>query len=154
MDLNSCRNLTLILMAENGLDTPSGWKFEFDGGKLRFGSCSYQNKLITLSRHLVSLNTWDEVRKTVIHEIAHALTPGDHHGHAWQSCMIRLGAVPSRCYNEAGNGRQVSLVKAPFVGYCPTQTCPQHNATWPRFRKRKVFCGLCKAPINYRYHDA
>ncbi|HYO07513.1 MAG TPA: SprT-like domain-containing protein, partial [Tepidisphaeraceae bacterium] len=81
MNLYAARLLTRSLMNQHGL---SDWRFDFDHARRRFGSCRPRQKLITLSRHLVFLNEEPEVRDTILHEIAHALTPGDGHGRRWK----------------------------------------------------------------------
>ena len=52
-------------------------------------------------------------RNTVIHELAHILTPGDGHGRRWKAMMRRLGEEPQRSHtvNREGlrRGRQRGL---------------------------------------------
>jgi predicted SprT family Zn-dependent metalloprotease len=91
------RHLALELIAAHGL---TEWRFGFDHARRRFGCCKYRAKLITLSRPLTLLNPVDQVRDTLLHEIAHALTPGDGHGAKWRAACVRLGARPKRCYGE------------------------------------------------------
>ena len=79
MHLIDARNLAWDLMRQHGL-ADLGWRFRFDHARRRFGSCKYREKAITLSRPLTLLNGEAEVRDTVLHEIAHALCPGDGHG--------------------------------------------------------------------------
>lgn len=52
---------------------------------------------ITLSRHYAELRPMDETVATIMHEIAHALTPGDGHGDRWKWKCIELGIQPTRC---------------------------------------------------------
>lgn len=73
--------------------------FKFDGAKRRFGSCSIKRKIISLSKHLVLLNEESQVTDTILHEIAHALTPSSHHGIEWKKCCIHIGANPIRQYS-------------------------------------------------------
>src|ERR1700760_1168305 len=77
-----------------------GWTFRFDNARRRFGSCRYGSKLITLSRPLVYLNDVEQVRDTILHEIAHALAPGDKHGPRWRAACVKVGAIPKRCYTD------------------------------------------------------
>ena len=74
------------------------WRFQFDRAKRRFGCCWSSRKMITLSRPLTFLNEVDEVRDTILHEIAHALVPGGH-TRAWRRKCIEIGAVPRRCFS-------------------------------------------------------
>lgn len=78
----------------------AGWRFRFDRARRRFGCCNYTRKLITLSRPLTLLNHEPEVRDTLLHEIAHALSPGDNHGRRWRAKCREIGAKPRRCYTD------------------------------------------------------
>jgi predicted SprT family Zn-dependent metalloprotease len=96
---HDARNLAWQLMQQHGLSA-QGWRFQFDHARRRFGACRYGRKLITLSRPLVLLNPEAEVRDTILHEIAHALCPGDGHGVRWKQKCREIGARPARCYRE------------------------------------------------------
>ena len=71
MTLAQARRLALRLMRQHKLSP--AWSFGFDRSKVRFGKCNFANKEISLSRYLVELNDENEVRETILHEIAHAL---------------------------------------------------------------------------------
>lgn len=94
----------------------TGWKFKFDSAKRRFGQCNYSKRYISLSKPLTIANDEDEVRDTILHEIAHALTPGHGHDHIWKSICRSIGANPQRCYTS----EQVQGIEAPYALYCPT----------------------------------
>lgn len=98
MDLKRAEELSLELMNLHGLKE---WKFEFDRSKRRFGVCKYKPKIIGLSSFLVEINTEERVKDTILHEIAHALTPGQGHGPKWKQKCIEIGAPPRRCYTSA-----------------------------------------------------
>jgi hypothetical protein len=87
------------LMSLHGL-VPQGWRFAFDHARKRAGCCKYGRKLITLSRHFVAMNDEATVRETLLHEIAHALTPGAHHGPAWYAKAREIGSNGRRLYGE------------------------------------------------------
>lgn len=88
------------LMAQHGLGF--FWRFEFDNALSRFGCCRFRDKVITLSRHLVPLNTRAEVRDKILHEIAHALAGyAAGHGPNWKLICLRIGARPERCHAAA-----------------------------------------------------
>jgi predicted SprT family Zn-dependent metalloprotease len=96
MHLSDAQSLAKSLMNDHQL-TASGWRFKFDNAKLRCGVCNYRTKTIGLSRHYVSLNPIEPVRDTILHEIAHALTPGAGHGPVWRAMCQRIGAKPRAC---------------------------------------------------------
>ena len=70
MDTRDALALARRLLAEHGL---SGWTVGLDRAKTRAGACHYSRRLITLSAPLTRLHTEDDVRDTILHEIAHAL---------------------------------------------------------------------------------
>jgi predicted SprT family Zn-dependent metalloprotease len=105
--------------------------FQFDNAFRRFGY--NKGKLISLSKRLVELNSEEEVLNTILHEIAHALTPKDHHGEAWQMKAKAIGCNGERCYSS-----DVVKPKAKFVGVCPG--CDRKIF---KLRRRKISCGKC-----------
>ena len=115
----------------------AGWRFQFDHARRRFGSCRLRSKVITLSKPLTLLNGKAEVRDTLLHEIAHALTPGDGHGPRWKAKCVEIGAVPKRCYSE-------SEVTAPPRRPAPYQLgCAACN-WWVARRRRTAGKYICK----------
>lgn len=79
-----------------------GWSFKFTTHRRVFGSCHYQLKLISLSAPLTECNPESEVRDTILHEIAHALTPGQGHNAVWKTMARRIGAKPNATYTHEG----------------------------------------------------
>ena len=65
------------------------WKFVWDTrARVRYGQCRYDKKEIGVSKSMVIINTLEESKNTVLHEIAHALAPGHKHNHVWkQKCL-------------------------------------------------------------------
>lgn len=110
MDHSKAKHLALELMRQHGL-SDAGWRFEWSQAKRQLGIAEIrqkrdgqgvQEKLIRLSWHLVALNREDEVRETILHEIAHALA-GVHNGHneKWKRVCRRIGARPERLAGES-----------------------------------------------------
>jgi predicted SprT family Zn-dependent metalloprotease len=111
------------------------WSFAWDRALRRFGQCRYDDRQITLSRHLVELNSEWAVRDTVLHEIAHALASRDAgHGAEWQRIATGLGARPRRVVD----GTSVRLPAPAFVGECPG--CGWRTRA---HRRRKLACRRC-----------
>jgi hypothetical protein len=152
MELHPAGKIARELMDRHGL---ADWRFAWDRARRRFGSCSTTRKRITLSMHLAKLNDEAEVRDTILHEIAHALTPGDGHGRRWKAACAQIGAKPDRCYRESvevgnvnGNGHGEvngkSGVVAPRTGLrIGCHKCNwwigRHRVTWAIQHCRK--CG-------------
>jgi predicted SprT family Zn-dependent metalloprotease len=121
---------------------PRGWSFAFDRSKVRFGKCDFSRKQISLSRHLVLLNPEEEVRDTILHEIAHALAPrGSGHGPAWRALAISIGCNGQRCY-----GREVVRPAAKYRG-----TCPSCRRVIYRHRRTLIACGKCSDVFDTRF---
>ena len=120
------------LMDEHGL---RGWVLTFDRAKRRAGVCRHGDKVIGLSSHLTRLNTQEQVRDTVLHEIAHALAgPGAGHGPRWRRIAADIGATPER-----GLPDDVVTVPGSWVGTCPSG----HTIDRHRRPARVLSCHLC-----------
>jgi predicted SprT family Zn-dependent metalloprotease len=91
----AAHGLALCLMALHGLHD---WAFAFNRRRRGLGLCRYATRTIELSMFLVDRNGPDEVRDTILHEIAHALVgPGHGHDAAWRRKCVEVGARPERC---------------------------------------------------------
>jgi len=75
------------------------WKFVYDKAVRRFGCCDYRHKEISLSEYLVTLNDETQVRDTILHEVAHALTPKAGHSLTWIKKALEIGCNGERCYS-------------------------------------------------------
>ena len=111
MNLYTARAIARQLMNQHGL---TDWTFRFDHARRRFGSCQPRRRWITLSAPLTLLNNEEEVRDTILHEIAHALVgPGHGHDAVWKAKCVEVGARPERCYGE-----QVAMPKGQWRATC------------------------------------
>ena len=137
------RELARSLIREHGL---AEWAFRFDHARRRFGCCRVSEKLITLSRPLTILNSVEQVKDTLLHEIAHALAPGDGHGEKWKAACRRIGARPVRCYT-AGEVASPPRRSAPMRLGC--RTC----GWWVdrrRVVRRRLICKVCRGVVVYQ----
>lgn len=75
------------------------WTFSWNNRKRAFGVCVYSKKEIQLSRILTKQVDEEQVLDTILHEIAHALTPGAGHGARWKAMARRVGATPKATCN-------------------------------------------------------
>jgi predicted SprT family Zn-dependent metalloprotease len=101
-----------------------GWKFAWSNRKRGYGHVNYTRKILYLSRPLTVLNDYDQVRDTILHEIAHVLAgPAANHGPYWKRVARSLGAVPQACVDGA-------KLPPTFIG-----TCPGCGKKFHRFRR-------------------
>ena len=93
--VRDARLLADRLLSEHGLHD---WSFVFNRRKNCMGYCSFDTRTIELSIHFVERNAMDQVRDTLLHEIAHALVgPGHGHDAVWKRKCLEVGARPERC---------------------------------------------------------
>jgi predicted SprT family Zn-dependent metalloprotease len=127
----------------------SSWTFKFDRAIRRFGSCWPARRQITLSWKLTMLNDEAQVRNTVLHEIAHALTPGDGHGAKWKRACRELGISPDRCFTPDEVAMPTRRQSAYEIG---CDGCawwhPRHRLTG-----RALVCRHCQRSVTYREHS-
>lgn len=125
---------------------PRGTKFKWDKATSRFGSCRYKynrnthryyNFVITISYPLASRNEWEEVRNTVLHEIAHARTPGHNHDATWKRECLAIGGDGKRCYRNTEQGGTVIAIPKKYIGTCP---CCGQTFMRDRIRKGTYHC--------------
>lgn len=140
MELAAADKIAMELMWEHGLDVESGWGFQFDHARRRFGCCNYRTRTISLSAPLTRLNDEAQVRQTLLHEIAHALVPhGSHHGPVWVKKAQEIGHTGNRCYDS-------NVVKRPAKKW--KATCPKCGKVTLRHKRGDVACGKCCKKYN------
>lgn len=112
-------------LAEGMLDrfglTELGWTFDFDRATKRDGQCDYAKKRITYSGPILPHRTREEFRQTMLHEIAHAMTPGAQHGPRWRAMARKLGYTGGRTADTNAGIRAVQKEREMKrdVGYAP-----------------------------------
>lgn len=132
MDLDEAWAMGRELMDTHGL---TEWTLSYDRAKRRAGLCRYSTRTISLSRHLTVLHSADEVRDTVLHEIAHALAgPDAGHGPQWRAAAVKIGASGQRTL-----AAEAALPPAPWQGHCPAG----HEHQRYRRPSRPVSCTRC-----------
>ena len=104
MDIKTAFLMLQSEMNAHGL-VARGWVAKLDDAKKRFGVCRMGPNEISLSRPLIHLNSEEEVRDTILHEIAHALAWIRHrencgHDERWKAICGEIGARPERCFDE------------------------------------------------------
>lgn len=137
-----------IMKGDNVLATDfvaRGWTFSWDRSKTIFGRCFHHRRMITLSWHLTKLNTEEQVKDTVLHEIAHAIC-GQGHGHdmTWKLVAQQLGATPKRCSKELPKD-----VDYKYIAKC--QHCGKVYRRNRIKRDRSYSCGNCSPTFDPKF---
>lgn len=126
---------------------PVGWSFGWDRAVRRLGCCHFGQRRITLSRYFVAAyleKDADLVRRTVLHELAHALVMVEHrksgHGRLWQHYCALLGIAGERSvcrcddFAPVGYGRTVRYV----LCHCETGEVYRSYRRRPRLSARRL----------------
>lgn len=143
--ISAVRSEALRLLRKHGLP---GWGVEFDNAKRRAGQTRYNTRKISLSKYFIESNTMDRVRRTILHEIAHALTEGHNHDAVWKETCLRIGGDGRTTSDPADTVAQ----ERPYVGYCSARCL--NNGQFRRFRltvkARNGSCPLCNSTLTWR----
>ena len=90
--LNGVAGMARRLMDEHGL---TGWTFAFVEAKKSLGNCHFQHRVIRISRTHALEGSEEQIRDTMLHEIAHAIAGYEAgHGPLWKVTARRIGATP------------------------------------------------------------
>ena len=90
----------IIMEEEFGKYALPGWTIGFNKAKQIAGICNHTKKKICISRGFFEKSTFDELKDTVLHEVAHMLV-GSEHGHnkIWKQKAIEIGCSGERCHD-------------------------------------------------------
>ena len=152
MDLLKAKELCLQLMSKHGLTEEKGWKFEWLRSKRFAGKCitvgsrktvgftstgrrikvstgTTNGGIIQLSSIITSIHTEEQVLNTILHEIAHGLTPGHGHDEVWRRKAIEIGCDGKRCFSIS---EELSEIKYPIVAICCKCGKKHHMSRMPK----------------------
>jgi len=136
MNLTAANTIAVNMLHDHGL-AQQGWTVVWDSARGRNGQCNYARKTISLSRITNAIRDEADVRQTIIHEVAHALTPGADHGYLWKIKFRALGGSGDRVARDKVD---VSLISKYRVE-CSVTGKPLGHAN----RKGKVLASsVCK----------
>ena len=123
---------------------PSGWRLAFDRAKRRCALCDYAKKRISVSSAFLSATarTEAEVENTLLHEMAHALTPGCNHGSEWRATALKIGCDGKRTF-----------VGDAFADPRWLLGCKEGCIAMPRHRRsklnRRLRCRSCGGSLSF-----
>lgn len=140
MNIQQITQLGYQLMDEHGL---IGWSIVWDNARKRGGQCRYNTRTISLSRLIVP--TWEdaEIRNVLLHEIAHALTPGHSHDAVWRRKLISMGGDGSRTHSNATvPGRWLAI-----CDHCGVEAGRRHRLS-ARVRDTALHSS-CRKPVRW-----
>ena len=102
------------------------WSYHFTKSKTIAGSCNFTKSRIEISNHYIFSETitHKDIKNTILHEIAHALTYGHNHDKVWKEKCIEIGGK--------GNIYCEKVFKKPTYVYGCGDGCEI-----PRYRKSK-----------------
>lgn len=136
-DLDAVASLARELLSQHQLFQ---WSFQFDNGRKRAGCCHYGTHVISLSYEFAKRAPADEIRDTLLHEIAHALVGQQHHhDNVWRTKAMEIGCSGQRCHD-------LQFTQPRYIISC-TQGC--WVATTDR-RRNYVLCRQCRGQIVYQ----
>ncbi len=122
----------------------TGWTFKFDtAATRRLGVCKQHRKVVGITRAWAEKGTEQQVHNTILHELAHVLTPGHKHDHVWRAKAVELG-----CDGRTKCTHDVQLVDNPkFIITCPNNCFKPIART--RFTPRILnsTCRKCKSKV-------
>lgn len=155
--------LARSLMNEHGLND---WKISWSRAKKTHGRCIYGIKTLEFSAVAFSHIPEDEVRETILHEIAHALAgSAAKHGIVWQRVYRSIGgtggqyvstvaakAIPvawiGKCANgHESNGQHRAPLRVKACGKCSSAWRPENIFSWYK-NGRKMH--ISEMPDRYR----
>lgn len=124
------------------------WDLRFSNGKRNLGYCDGKRKLIFLSRAYMNMNSYDVIRDTLLHEIAHAVQfikqGKTDHGREWKRIAGEVGCSPERCASTD----EINIPRGKYVGICPSCNTVTH---FYRKVRRAYACRLCSRNYNTNF---
>lgn len=126
--------IALALELMSGYDELEEWNVKLSSRmKVTAGLCSYTDQQLVFASKVMARWDEDDIKDTVLHEIAHALAgPSAGHGPEWKAMCRTVGARPERCYSNR-----------PSIEPRWTGTCPKCHHQSKRHRRGQLSCGKC-----------
>ncbi|MEP2668962.1 MAG: SprT-like domain-containing protein [Cyclobacteriaceae bacterium] len=149
------RNKTIEFLAKSLMDqhgvTALGYTFRWNNRKSSLGVCKYGSKQIQLSAFFVNYLSIEELTDTILHEIAHALCPGEGHSLIWLTKAKEIGCKSTRCFDVSENHPAFQALKnaATYKAVCVNGH--EHFLSRKPTSTKSKSCGLCARSYDERY---
>lgn len=150
MKITEAVKLARQQMDQHGLVS---WKVAVSRSKKTIGLCDYRQRTISLSYYAIPELSDEKVKDTILHEIAHALTPGAGHGAEWKAMCRRIGANPNRVYRATQEEADSLASKAKYTVICNgphhqgKALGPLHRLT-SNYRRGLMKCVKCNTQVK------
>ena len=90
---NSVVREGLALLEAHGL---TGWRVRVTDLGRHNARCNHRDKVIEIAIDRVFMGDRESLRNTLLHEVAHALTPGQGHNEVWRRKAVEIGCTGER----------------------------------------------------------
>ena len=117
------------------------WQVVFSPSKLFLGACYFKGRMLCLRDDFILLNTMRNIKKIILHEIAHILAgiEAKHSGTKWSDACKRVG-IRQDCQYD----------KDFMLPYKWQARCSKCDAKWKRYKKlNNMYCVKCNIPIKW-----
>ena len=122
----------------------AGWSFQFNDASRQAGRCVFDLRVISLSRLYCLEASAEEVRDTLLHEIAHALVgPAHNHDSVWKAAARSIGCTGDRCHD-------VDFAPPRYIVSCPRCGWSQQANR----RRTRVVCKTCSNPVTFQTYTS
>lgn len=101
-------------------------------GRYRYSRLTASDKRIELSKKLVELNDVERVTRTILHEVAHALTEGHGHDSVWKAKCREIGGDGIARYSVI----DTNIPQASRSSKLYTLKCEKCNYGGGRYRRK------------------
>ena len=144
MELQDIEDYAHGQMDKHELREKGNWLFGFDISDSRVGNCNYTTGVVTLTIGYCAVAKEETIKDTILHELAHALTPGAGHSDAWERKALEIGCKDTNtsCTRNWITGKR-------WLGTCNTCDWTWQRSKIPGNGGSKPFCGRCHIHIQW-----
>lgn len=140
MRINDALQLAKDLMKEHNVREDCG--LALSRGKRTLGyvewTAPFHIPVISLSAHLIPMISDEEVKHTILHEIAHVLSgPGQGHNWLWKRNCIKIGCSTSRLIPLK------SVIEGRYTLKCECGNVWNRYRAGSKMKTRYYICGKC-----------